>query len=107
MDDKNFHWWHRYRAVNGYSIYGDRGEAGFDDFTGTPGVEYTYTMQQFDAVSLKILWDRLVSISDEIVSTLVRTSFSINTREGYDLSCVLFEAGGRWRYLAPGGRRTR
>lgn len=28
--DKNFHWWHRYRAVNGYSIYGARGEAGFD-----------------------------------------------------------------------------
>ncbi|GIW96839.1 MAG: hypothetical protein KatS3mg111_0172 [Pirellulaceae bacterium] len=30
IDDKNFHWWHRYRAVNGYSIYGDRGLAGSD-----------------------------------------------------------------------------
>jgi putative membrane-bound dehydrogenase-like protein len=30
IDDKNFHWWHRYRAVNGYSIYGQRGTAGFD-----------------------------------------------------------------------------
>ncbi|MEO1997243.1 MAG: PVC-type heme-binding CxxCH protein [Planctomycetaceae bacterium] len=28
--DKNFHWWHRYRAVNGYSIYGRRGKAGSD-----------------------------------------------------------------------------
>ena len=28
--DKNFHWWHRYRAVNGFSIYGARGKAGFD-----------------------------------------------------------------------------
>ena len=28
--DKNFHWWHRYRAVNGFSIYGDRGLAGSD-----------------------------------------------------------------------------
>ena len=28
--DKNFHWWHRYRAVNGYSIYGTRGLAGSD-----------------------------------------------------------------------------
>ena len=28
--DKNFHWWHRYRAVNGYSIYGPRGKAGSD-----------------------------------------------------------------------------
>ncbi|MAG94887.1 MAG: azurin [Planctomycetaceae bacterium] len=30
IDDKNFHWWHRYRAVNGYSIYGKRGTAGSD-----------------------------------------------------------------------------
>ncbi|HRX81663.1 MAG TPA: GDSL-type esterase/lipase family protein, partial [Pirellulaceae bacterium] len=28
--DKSFHWWHRYRAVNGFSIYGDRGLAGSD-----------------------------------------------------------------------------
>ena len=28
LKDKNFHWWHRYRAVNGYSIYGKRGLAG-------------------------------------------------------------------------------
>ena len=30
IDDKNFHWWHRYRAVNGYSIWGKRGTAGSD-----------------------------------------------------------------------------
>jgi len=30
VEDKNFHWWHRYRAVNGYSIYGARGKAGSD-----------------------------------------------------------------------------
>jgi putative membrane-bound dehydrogenase-like protein len=30
VDDKSFHWWHRYRAVNGFSIYGKRGEAGMD-----------------------------------------------------------------------------
>ncbi|TWT52726.1 Auracyanin-A precursor [Rubripirellula amarantea] len=30
VDDKNFHWWHRYRAVNGFSIYGGRGKAGTD-----------------------------------------------------------------------------
>ena len=52
-------------------------------------------MTEFDAVSLKILWDRLVSIADEIVQSLVRTSFSINVREGYDLSCVLFDGQGR------------
>ena len=30
IDSKNFHWFHRYRAVNGFSIYGDRGLAGQD-----------------------------------------------------------------------------
>ena len=51
-------------------------------------------MTTFDPVSLGILWDRLISITDEIVSTLIRTSFSINVRESYDLSCVLFDAEG-------------
>ena len=52
-------------------------------------------MPSYDAVELKILWDRLVAITDEIVSSLVRTSFSINVREGYDLSCILFDARAR------------
>lgn len=30
IGDKNFHWFHRYRAVNGFSIYGGRGKAGQD-----------------------------------------------------------------------------
>lgn len=51
--------------------------------------------QTFDAVSLGILWDRLVSITNEIVQTLVRTSFSSIARENYDLSCVLFDPRGR------------
>jgi N-methylhydantoinase B len=48
-----------------------------------------------DAVSLGILWDRLISITNEIVQTLVRTSFSTVARENYDLSCVLFDRRGR------------
>jgi len=51
-------------------------------------------MTEYDAVSLKILWDRLVAIADEIVLSLVRSAFSINVREGYDLSCVLFDGTG-------------
>jgi N-methylhydantoinase B len=50
--------------------------------------------QEFDAVSLGILWDRLISITDEIVSTLVRTSFSSIVSESYDLSCVVLDADG-------------
>ena len=46
----------------------------------------------FDAVSLGILWDRLISITDEIVSTLVLSSFSTIVSESYDLSCVVLDA---------------
>ncbi len=52
-------------------------------------------MSQFDAVELGILWDRLISITDEMVSALTRTSFSLMVREVGDLSCVLFDAEGR------------
>ncbi|MBM3491894.1 MAG: hydantoinase B/oxoprolinase family protein [Alphaproteobacteria bacterium] len=47
-----------------------------------------------DAVSLGIMWDRLIALTDEIVSTLVRTSFSTIVRESYDLSVVVLDAGG-------------
>ena len=52
-------------------------------------------MTTYDPVSLKILWDRLVAIADELVLSLVRTSFSMNVREGYDLSCMIFDARGQ------------
>ena len=45
----------------------------------------------FDPVSLGIMWDRLISIVDEIVSTLVRTSFSTIVNESYDLTCVVLD----------------
>jgi N-methylhydantoinase B len=48
-----------------------------------------------DPILLGIQWDRLISICDEIINSLVRTSFSTNVRESYDLSCVIFDARGR------------
>src|SRR5688572_575612 len=48
----------------------------------------------YDPVELGIMWDRLISIADEIVSALVRTSFSTMVRESGDLSCVIFDAAG-------------
>ncbi len=50
------------------------------------------TDRSFDAVSLSIMWDRLVSLTDEIVSTLVRSSFSTIVYESYDLSVVVLDA---------------
>ncbi len=52
-------------------------------------------MSDLDAVSTGIYWDRLVAITNEILSALVRTSFSPNVRESYDLACMLFDAEGR------------
>lgn len=49
----------------------------------------------YDPVELGIMWDRVISIADEIVSALVTTSFSTMVRESGDLSCMLFEASGR------------
>ncbi len=58
-----------------------------------------------DAISLGIMWDRLISITDEIVSTLVRTSFSTIVREAYDLTAVVTDAEGhllaQGRWSAP------
>jgi N-methylhydantoinase B len=51
-------------------------------------------MTRLDPISLGILWDRLVSITDEVLTALVRTSFSTNVRESYDLSCLLFSGDG-------------
>ncbi len=50
---------------------------------------------EIDAVGLSIMWDRLIAITDEIVSTLVRTSFSTIVSESYDLTVVLLDADGR------------
>ena len=47
-----------------------------------------------DAVSVGIMWDRLVTVSDEIVSALVRTSFSTIVRESYDLTVAVLDADG-------------
>ena len=53
-------------------------------------------MRKFDAVDLGIIWSRLVSIADEMVSALVRTSFSTMVRESGDYSCMLFDARGQF-----------
>ena len=58
-------------------------------------IEVGAMSMSYDPVALGIQWDRLISIADEVVSALVRTSFSTNVRESYDLSCVLFDSEGR------------
>ena len=49
---------------------------------------------RFNAVTLEMLWTRLISITDEAAAALVRTSFSTVVREASDFACVLTDAQG-------------
>jgi N-methylhydantoinase B len=48
----------------------------------------------FDAVTLEVLWTRLISIVDEAAKAIVRTSFSNLSNEANDFACVLTDARG-------------
>ena len=50
---------------------------------------------QLDAGSLGFIWDRLISITDEAFSALIRSSFSPIVREALDATCQLFDSQGR------------
>jgi len=49
----------------------------------------------FDAVTLEVIWTRLISVVDEAAAALVRTSFSTLVRESYDFSCIVTDREGR------------
>ena len=49
---------------------------------------------RFDAVSLEVLWTRLLSVVDEAAKAIVRTSFSTLSNEANDFACVLTDARG-------------
>ncbi|HEX2831222.1 MAG TPA: hydantoinase B/oxoprolinase family protein [Burkholderiales bacterium] len=51
--------------------------------------------QTFNAVTLEMIWTRLISIVDEAAAALVRTSFSTIVRESNDFACVLTDARGQ------------
>ena len=49
---------------------------------------------ELDAITLEILWSRLISIADESAAALLRTSFSTIVRESNDYATVLMDANG-------------
>lgn len=57
-----------------------------------------------DIITLGILWDRLISIADEILLVLVHTSFSMTVREAWDAGAVIFDRSGR--PIAQGSQST-
>jgi N-methylhydantoinase B len=55
---------------------------------------------KIDAVDTGIIWSRIVSTAEEMVSALVRTAFSTMVRESGDYSCMIFDS--RAKLLAQG-----
>ncbi|NWF57300.1 MAG: hydantoinase B/oxoprolinase family protein [Syntrophaceae bacterium] len=51
-------------------------------------------IKDFDAISLEILWSRLISVVDEAAATLVRASFSTIVKESNDYACILMDSRG-------------
>ena len=49
---------------------------------------------RFDAITLQVLWTRLISVVDEAAKAIVRTSFSTLSNEANDFACVLTDTRG-------------
>ena len=49
---------------------------------------------RFDAITLEVLWTRIISVTDEAAKAIVRTSFSTLSNEANDFACVLTDARG-------------
>ena len=49
----------------------------------------------FDAITLEILWRRLISIVDEADSAVARTAFSSLLRDAHDYTCMFTDRHGR------------
>lgn len=48
-----------------------------------------------DAVTLEVIWNRLLSVATEQQDALMRTAFSTIVRESQDLACGMFDTKGR------------
>lgn len=48
-----------------------------------------------DLIQLQVMWSRLLAVVEEQAQTLIRTAFSVSTREGGDVSAGVFDAQGR------------
>ncbi|MDQ7909977.1 hydantoinase B/oxoprolinase family protein [Phytohabitans sp. ZYX-F-186] len=52
-------------------------------------------MTTWDAATLQIVWQRLISVADEMAAVLLRTAFSSVVRESNDLACAVLTADGQ------------
>lgn len=54
----------------------------------------TPTTGELDPITLDILWQRLISLMNEVDQVIVRTTFSTILSEGRDFACILTDAQG-------------
>jgi N-methylhydantoinase B len=47
--------------------------------------------KQLDAVTIQVLWNRLISIVDEAATGLMRTAYTPSVKEYHDFCCALFD----------------
>lgn len=47
-----------------------------------------------DGLRFQVLWSRLISVADEIATTLVKTAFSLIVRDNHDYACALYDSRG-------------
>ncbi|MFN8521513.1 MAG: hydantoinase B/oxoprolinase family protein [Chloroflexota bacterium] len=52
------------------------------------------TQQTIDPIALEVLWNRLLSVTNEQQAALMRTAFSTIVRESQDLACGVFDTHG-------------
>jgi N-methylhydantoinase B len=54
----------------------------------------TQTQPRIDTVTLEVLWNRVLSVTNEQQAALIRTAFSTVVRESQDLACGVFDTRG-------------
>ena len=47
-----------------------------------------------EGLRFQVLWSRLISVADEIATTLVKTAFSLIVRDNHDYACALYDSRG-------------
>ncbi|MBT0957449.1 hydantoinase B/oxoprolinase family protein [Alphaproteobacteria bacterium KMM 3653] len=50
--------------------------------------------EPLDGLRFQVLWSRLISVADEIATTLVKTAFSLIVRDNHDYACALYDSRG-------------
>src|ERR1700691_4377615 len=68
---------------------------------GRPRCEFRTTRSRaemttkLDAVTIQILWNRLIAIVDEAATGLIRTAYTPSVKEYHDFCCALFDTSGQ------------